>query len=559
MKKINRRQFVGNTSLLTASTLLLGSYNYSKIIFKGSSFDIIIRNGMVIDGNGTKEFRADLGIKDGKIIAIENLSDASADRIINAEGLKVTPGFIDIHTHTDLGVLHNPKGESKIRQGVTTEISGNCGGSFGPVSRDKLDEVNERYGITLKDGSMGEFLNMLSNRKFSVNQTTLLGLGTIRELCVGLNDRKPAPHEMKRMRYETAKAIDEGAIGVSSGLEYTPGSFASTEELIEVCKIIPDKAKLYATHMRNEDNTVVEAVEEAIRIAKESGCRLELSHLKASGKSNWHKAERLLELMDEAVGSGLEVHADRYTYVAYHTGLANMFPLWSRDGGSTAFVKRLADKSLLPDLRDFAEKKASNLDGGWNGIVITKTSFAEHERFKGSSVLAISEALGKDPFETAVELLVNSEGRVSMVGFGMSETSTEKILAHPRVMIASDAGAHAPYPPMSNSIAHPRAYGTFPRAIAKYVRERNICPLEEMIRKMTSMPADKIGLKDRGRIAENKWADITVFDYNKIRDKATFIDSHQYPDGIPFVLVNGKIVIENSEHTGALPGKILTS
>ena len=563
MKKINRRKFIENTSLLTASAFALGSADLSRVFYKGNSFDIIIKNGKVIDGSGSKEFRADVGILNGKIAAIEDLSSASADRVIDASGLKVSPGFIDIHTHTDLGVLRNPKGESKIRQGVTTEISGNCGDSFAPVSKEAVERANkhysEKYGFTLKDGSMASFIDMLKTRDFSVNQATLLGMGTIRGLCVGMDDRPPTADEMKRMKYEVEKAINEGAVGVATGLEYTPGSFASTEELIEIFKVIPEKVKLYATHMRNEDDTGEEAVEEAIKIARESACRLQMSHLKASGKSNWHKAESLLRLMDEAVKSGMEVHADRYTYVAYQTGLANMFPMWSRDGGSQAFVKRLKIEEHLKKIREYSNKKASNLDGEWGGVVVTRIHNKDYEQFKGMSVKDIAIEMNKEPFDAAIELLINNNGNVGMVGFGMSEKSTELILAHPRVMIASDAGAHAPYPPMNKSIAHPRAYGTFPRAIAKYVRERNICSLEEMVKKMTSLPAEKIHIKNRGRIAKGYYADITLFDYNTIQDKATFIDSHQYPDGIPYVLVNGKVVVAKGDHTGAMPGEMITS
>ncbi len=542
---------------------MIGASGTSGIFYKGKSFDYIIKGGTVIDGTGKSGFTADVGIKDDIITAVGNLDIESAEFIIDARGLTVSPGFIDIHTHTDLGVLRNPKGESKIRQGVTTEIGGNCGGSFAPISDERVEERNEQYeeqyGFTLKDGSMKSFIDMLSQREFSVNQATLLGMGTIRRLCVGMDDRPPAEPEMKRMKYEVEKALSEGAIGVATGLEYTPGSFATTEELIEIFKAIPSKTKLYATHMRNEDNFGEEAVEEAIRIAGESGCRLQMAHLKASGKSNWHKAESLLQLMDNAVESGLEVHADRYTYVAYHTGLANMFPLWARDGGNEKFVERMQDDSLLVDMRSYANKKANNLDGDWNGVVVSGIRNEDYEQYKGMSIQSISEKLGKEPFDAAVELLVNSEGRVSMVGFGMSEKSTEKILAHPRVMIASDASAHAPYPPMNKSIAHPRAYGTFPRAISKYVKERNICSLEEMIRKMTSLPADKLHFHNRGRIEKGKKADITIFNYDTIKDKAVFTDSHQYPEGISYVIVNGKVVIDKGEHTGAMPGVMITS
>ncbi len=562
MSKISRRKFIQGTALIGTSSLLLGSHSYSRI-FLNTEFDILIINGSIIDGLGKPSYKADLGIKNGVIAAIGELKNASADKIIDAKGLIVSPGFIDIHTHTDLGILTNPLGESKIRQGVTLEVSGNCGGSFGPISNDDFEKransYNEKYGLNLKGNSLGDFLNMLDDHSFSVNQSTLLGLGTIRELYVGMDDRRATANEMSQMKLAVERSINEGAVGVASGLEYTPGSFADTEELIEMCKAIPKNIGLYATHMRNEDDFGEEAVEEAIRISKKSGARLQMSHLKASGKSNWHKAESLLEQMDKAVAEGLEVHADRYPYVAYHTGLANLFPLWSRDGGNAAFIDRLNNNTDLEKIKLYTEKKVSNLDGAWNGVVISGIGGKGLEKYKGFSLQKVSEDLSLDPFETATYLLKESNNSVSMVGFGMSETSTEKILAHPRVMIASDAGAHAPYPPMNNKIAHPRAYGTFPRAIAKYVKERNICSLEEMIKKMTSLPADKLLMKERGRIEKNKIADITIFDYNKINDEATFIDSHQYASGIPHVIVNGKIVIHNSNHTGTKPGKIIRS
>ncbi len=564
MKRISRRKFIQNSALAGASAIFMGTAIGASSIFTfKDDFDAIIMNGTIIDGTGGGKFKADVGIIGGNIKALGKLNNASAPVIIDASGLIISPGFIDIHTHTDLGILTNPKGESKIRQGVTTEIGGNCGDSFAPITekdfRERIDKYKEKFGLTLKDRTFEAFLEMMRDWKFSVNQANMAGLGTIRETVVGMDDRPPTADEMKLLKYEVAAAINGGAVGISSGLEYTPGSFASTEELIEMCKSMPKGiSKIYATHMRNEDNRVEEAVAEAIKIARKSGARLEISHLKASGKSNWHKAEALLEQLDKAVSEGLEVHADRYTYVAYQTGLANLFPLWARDGGNKEFIRRLRDKSFYKRIKDYSEKKASNLDGGWNGVVVTSLSAEKLQFAKGLSVEKIAEKLGSEPFDAAVELLIESNARVGMIGYGMKESSTEKILSHPRVMIASDATAHAPHPPMNKSIAHPRAYGTFPRAIAKYVKERNICPLEEMIKKMTSMPADKIGIKDRGRIAEGKKADITVFNYNTIKDEATFTNSAQYPKGIEYVLVNGNIVVNKGEHTGLLPGEVIT-
>jgi N-acyl-D-amino-acid deacylase len=564
MKRINRRKFIQSSSLLSASGLLFGVSSAQHIFLRSKGFDILIKNGLVIDGTGRSEFKSDIGIKEGKINVIGNLTDAEADLIIDANGLKVAPGFIDIHSHTDTDLILNPKAESKIRQGVTTEVTGQDGFSWGPLGGPELEitlnNFKEEYGEELSWRTIDEFLDYFSSRKFSVNIATMAGLGTIREFVVGLDDRPAASEEVKRMQYEVIKAINAGAIGVSTGLEYTPGSFASTDELIELCKSVPKEFRLYSTHMRNEDNTVLEAINEAIKIARDSGAGLLISHLKVSGKTNWHKADEALAKMDKAIKEGVDVHADRYTYVAYHTNLSNLFPLWARDGGTEKFLERLKDKSDLKKMKEYAEKKVANLDGEWDGVLISSVfKDSLKEKYQGKTIKQIAAQESKDNFEASVEIIFKSENQVMMMGFGMEEKSTEKILAHPRVMIASDAGSHAPYPPMNRSIAHPRAYGTFPRAIAKYTRERKICSLEEMIKKMTSMPADKAGFKDRGRLEKNKAADVVLFDYEKIQDKAEFTNPHQYPDGIPFVIVNGKVVINKNEHTGAMPGKVLRS
>lgn len=560
-KKINRRKFIHTTSLLGLTSFIVGC-SFPRIVYNGDKrLNLIIKNGNIIDGSGKNEFLADVGIKEGKIVEIGNLNSADAEMVINAKGLKVAPGFIDIHSHTDTDLLLNPKAESKIRQGVTTEVTGQDGFSWGPLGGPGLEQTlknfKEEYGEELNWRTLGEFLEDFSRRKFSVNLASMVGLGTIREITIGYEDRPASPEEIIKMKKEVEEAIYQGAVGISTGLEYTPGSFASTEELIELCKAAPISSRVYSTHMRNEDNTVLEAIDEAIRIAKESNSHLLISHLKVSGKSNWHKADAALEKIDRAIKDGLEVHADRYTYVAYHTGLDALFPLWAREGGTEKFAERLLDKELKNKMREYVERKVSNLDGDWNGVLISSVGKEELKKYQGFTVKQIAEQNSQDYFETAAKIILESDNRTMMMGFGMEESSTEKILAHPKVMISSDAGSHAPYPPMNKSIAHPRAYGTFPRAIAKYVRERKICTLEEMIKKMTSMPADKINLKDRGRLERGKLADIVIFDYDKIQDKATFTEPHQYPEGVPYVIVNGEIVVNSGEHTGAMPGKII--
>ena len=561
MKKISRRKFIHGSSLFGLSMVLFNDANASRILLRSREFDIVIKGGHVIDGSGRKEFLADVGIKDGKIVKIGNLASFEAETVISAKGLKVVPGFIDIHSHTDSDLIINPKAESKIRQGVTTEVTGQDGFSWGPLGGLELERTltnfKEEYGEEINWRTLGEFLDNFSSRKFSVNLASMVGLGTIHEVVVGFDDRPASSNELNLMRLEVLKAINEGAVGISTGLEYTPGSFASTVELIELCKAAPVSSRLYSTHMRNEDNTVLEAIDEAIRIAKESSSRLLISHLKVSGKSNWHKADAALEKIDNAIKDGVEVHADRYTYVAYHTGLDALFPLWAREGGTEKFLNKLHEKDLIKKMKEYSDKKVSNLDGDWDGVLISSVGINEFKKYQGKTVKQIADEYGKKYFETAVQIIMDSENRTMMMGFGMEEKSTEQILAHPNVMISSDAGSHAPYPPMNKSIAHPRAYGTFPRAIAKYVRERNICSLEEMVKKMTSMPADKLGFKEQGRIEEGKAADVVLFNYDTIQDRATFTEPHQYPDGIPYVIVNGRVVIDNGEHTGAMPGKVV--
>lgn len=558
---MNRRKFIHGSAFLGTSLILFKDAVASKIFLHSRKLDILIKNGHVIDGSGSKEFLADVGIKDGRIVEIGNLNSVDAETVIDANELKVVPGFIDIHSHTDTDLIVNPKAESKIRQGVTTEITGQDGFSWGPIGGPDLEHTlknfKEEYGEELSWRTLGEFLNNFSKRKFSVNLASMVGLGTIREFIIGYEDRPASPEEIIKMKKEVEDAINQGAVGISTGLEYTPGSFASTEELIELCKAAPISSRVYSTHMRNEDNTVLEAIDEAIRIAKESDSRLLISHLKVSGKSNWNKVDAALEKINQAIEEGLEVHADRYTYVAYHTGLDALFPLWAREGGTEKFAERLKDKELVKKMKEYVERKVSNLDGDWNGVLISSVGKEELKKYQGFTIKKLAEQYGQDYFETTAKIILESDNRTMMMGFGMEENSTEKILAHPRVMISSDAGSHAPYPPMNKSIAHPRAYGTFPRAIARYVRERKLCSLEEMIKKMTSMPADKLNLKDRGILEIRKAADIVIFDYNKIQDKAAFTEPHKYPEGIPYVIVNGKIVISNGEHTGAMPGKVI--
>ncbi|MEE9288780.1 MAG: D-aminoacylase [Bacteroidota bacterium] len=560
---ISRRRFLKQSALFGVSSTFLGGLTFTSIRSVRPAFDLIIRNGAVIDGSGTMENALDVGIKDGKIAKIGDLQAMDAIATIDATGLKVVPGFIDIHSHTDVDLFLNPRAESKIRQGVTTEVIGNDGSSWAPVGGPEIEEDLQRfkdyYGVELSWRDFRGLFDALERNGTAVNLLSFVGLGTLRELVVGLDDRRATPDEISSMQREVIAAAEQGCWGASTGLEYTPGSFADRDELVELVRVLPEEQRVYATHMRDEGDRLLEAIDEAIDVARRAKARLQISHLKAQGKSNWDKVDEALNRLDDAAGEGLDIHADRYPYVAYNTGLSSLFPIWCREGGRERFFGRLRDSTLRRKIRSEVEAKVQSLAGGWDGVLISFVLSDSNKVYQGKTVKQISEESDVDAFEFCRQILIAEDGRVNMVGFGMDEEGTEKVLAHPRVMVSSDAGSSATYGKLSQSRPHPRSYGTFPRAIARFVREKKLVTLPEMIRKMTLMPAEKIGLKDRGKIEVGRVADIVIFDYNAIEDRATFLDPHQYAVGIPHVMVNGVHVMKDGQHTGALPGRVLRS
>ncbi len=558
----SRREFIKTTTAAGISVTMFSGFSLNSIANMRAPLDLVIKNGSILDGTGAEEKIADIGIRSGKIVEIGSLGNANADRIIDAAGLKVTPGFIDIHSHTDTELFAAPRAESKVRQGVTTEVNGNDGSSVAPLGGPELEhnlkEFKDDFEFDCPYRDMQGWFAFLEKQHCAQNIVSLIGLGTVREKIIGDDNRPATSDEMEQMKREVLIAIEQGCYGTSTGLEYTPGSFASTQELWELVKVVPQKYRLYATHMRNEDDTLLEAIDEAITIARNSEGSLQISHLKASHKVNWDKQSKAIEMLEKGISEGLNVTADRYPYIAYNTGLSNFFPLWSRAGGTEKFMEKLRDASLLPKIKEEVLKKIDGL-GSWDSVLISWTRSNANKVYQGKTIQQISVEKKADPFEFAVELLLQENEQVGIVGFGMDETGTEMVLAWKYTMIASDAGSSAPWGPGSRSRPHPRAYGTFPRAIALYQRERKITTLPDMIRKMTSLPASKLGLPDRGIIAEGKAADIVIFDYEKIEDHATFLDPHQFPTGIPFVIINGVPVIDNNVQTGALPGRILRS
>lgn len=373
---------------------------------------------------------------------------------------------------------------------------------------------------------------------------------------MGFGDRPPTESELENMKGQVREAMEGGALGLSSGLEYTPGSFASTEELIELCRPAARSGGLYATHMRNEDDAVLEAVDESLRIAREARIRLQISHLKIGDAANWPKADELLDRLERARAEGLDLRCDRYPYIAGATTLTLLFPLWAREGTTEDFLSRLRDPALDARLRAaLAEEERDR--GTWETVLISSVATEANRDVEGMSVSEASVRAGKPPYDFMRDLLIEESGRVGMISFYGSEDVLERILAHPLVGVGADSAAVAPAGPLGRGKPHPRFYGTFPRVLGRYVRERKIVPLEEMIRKMTSMPAGHLGLVRRGRIDVGWAADLVVFDPDRIIDRATFAEPKAYPEGVACVIVNGRTVVEREEHTGVLPGRVL--
>jgi N-acyl-D-amino-acid deacylase len=555
-KKISRRNFMKSSAQAGLLISLAGS---SLLRSKtADTYDLVIKNGTVIDGLKNKEYKTDLGIIGEHIKRIDNLNGVKSRSIIDASDRIVSPGFIDIHTHTDYELLANPKAESKIRQGVTTELTGNCGSSAFPMKQPLSDDkkrMAEKLGITVDWTNLEGYHAALLKKGMAVNHGTLVGQGTVRSYIMGDVQREPTAEEMDRMKRLVAEALEQGAFGLSTGLEYTPSGYADTDEIIELCKITAEYGGFYATHIRSEDNAVIEAVAEAIHIAESAGLPLEIAHFKAVGKPNWWKLSKMIDLIERAAQRGLPVTADRYPYIAFSTGLTILFPQWALDGGMERLIDRLKDERIRESMKGDTLKKVKGY--GWEKIVISNVDKEQNKDLIGKNIQEIAAAKNVDPYEFVCDLIINEDRDVSHIGFGMSEENTQKVLQHPQVMLGSDGSSLAPYGPLGEGKPHPRNYGAFPRFLGYYVREKKILPLPDAIKKVTSMPAAKMGLQDRGSLKEGNFADIVVFDPKSIRDKATFIDPHQYPIGIDYVIVNGKIVIDHGKQTGELPGKVL--
>ncbi len=518
----------------------------------------ILRGALVFDGSGAPPVEMDVALEGDRIAGVGARLDVGRVPETDLRGLALAPGFVDIHAHTDLGLLVNPRAESKLRQGVTTEVAGQDGSSIGPW-RDERYEARrsrfyEQYDLDIPFRDLAGFFGWLDDEGAAVNVASMVGQGTIRGFVVGEDDRPATDAEVRTMVEEVRRAVAAGACGLSTGLEYTPGAFASTDELRELVAALAGTGLPYATHMRNEDDRLFAAIEEAIHIGRVAGVPVEISHFKAQGGRNWWKAEPALDVIERARADGVDVAFDLYPYVAYSTGLASLFPVTARDGGTEAFLTRLQDAEQLAVLERSVRAKIEQL-GGWDAVQITSTDSDDLSWARGRRLGGLAVERDEEPFALTVRLIVEDRNRVGMVGFGMSEENVELQLAHPLAAVCSDGGARAPYGPLSEDVPHPRTYGAFPRVLGRYVRERQIMPLETAIHKMTAVPAARLGLHDRGLIAVGRKADLVAFDPDRVADQATFEEPHQYPVGIPHVWVNGVAVLVDGEHTDARPGR----
>jgi N-acyl-D-amino-acid deacylase len=523
-----------------------------------SRWDLVIRNGNVIDGSGGAPFEGDVAILDGRIAAVGRALGGTAGDEIDARGLAVAPGFIDIHSHADGTLFDDPRAESVIRQGITTVVVGQDGGSRGPSRDDPRAETQLRRSLRAEGpfGSLGDFLAAVDALPSAVNLASMVGLGTVRGIVIGDDHRPATAAEIDRMRSLVSAAIRQGACGASSGLEYTPGAFASQDEVAALCQPLAEARLPYATHMRNEDDQLLESLDESIAVARAAGCPLQISHLKTQGPRNWPKIGAALDRLEKARSAGLDVAFDRYPYVAYQTGLTNLFPTWSRDGGTARFLARLKDSSTANRIRTEALAKVE-LIGGWDNVQITSVRNEADRAVEGQRLGAWAKASGTDPYDAAVGLLERSNANVGMVGFAMSEENTDRFLAHPLGMVCSDGGAFATEGPARRGYPHPRGLGSFPRVLGRYVRERRALTLEDAIRKMSAFPASRVRLTDRGMLREGFAADVVVFDPATVTDRATFAEPFRYAEGIRAVIVNGVTALRDGERAERRAGRAL--
>jgi N-acyl-D-amino-acid deacylase len=530
-----------------------------------TSLDLVIAGGRVVDGTGAPWFRADVGVAGGRIAAVGDLSRAAAARRIDAQGLVVAPGFIDMMGQSEYNVLVDGRAASKITQGITTEVTGE-GTSIAPLNARMLDDARAayaRYGYTPTFTTLAGYFAEFERRGSAINLATFVGAGGVRDLVIGKANRAPTPDELQAMEDAVARAMQDGALGLSTSLIYMPDNFATTEEIVALAKVAARYGGSYITHQRDEGDDghggIDASLDEVFRIAREAHLPAEIYHLKASGRANWGRMPHILARIEAARAEGLDVSADQYPWTASSNNLDASLPIWVREGGEGPLVSRLSDPPTRRRARADFLASPENVDWpeGAGRVLVTSVLNPELKRYEGKTIAEIAREQGKDPLDALFDFVVADRGHTGRVTFGMSEDDMKAALAHPLVSFCTDSSAMAEDGIFSQEKSHPRAWGSAPRILGKYVREEKLLPLEEAIRKMTSLPASRMRFADRGIVRPGMAADLVVFDPATIRERATYADPLHYSEGIPFVLVGGQLVVDASRITAARPGRIL--
>ncbi len=522
-------------------------------------YDVIIRNGQIYDGSGSPSFKGDVGIIADTIAGVGDLKKAKGRTEIDAEGLAVAPGFINMLSWAVESLIEDGRSQGDIRQGVTLEVLGE-GDSWGPLNEKMKRDLVAAQGDIKYDiewTSLGEYLEYLEKRGVSTNIASFVGTSTLRIHTVGYGNRAPTLAELDSMKLLVRQAMEEGAVGISAALEYVPASFASTDELIELCRVAAEYDGLYISHIRNEDDHLLESIDELIRVAREANIRSEIYHFKQIGKTNWDKFDGAVARIDSARNTGLIITADMYNYVASSTGFDVLMPDWVQEGGFEKWVERLKDpkirKIIGPEILSTILRKP----GSAERVLIVGFNSDSLKYLQGKTLAQIAEKRGKSPEETVMDLVIQDGSRISVVYFSMSEDNVRKGIALPWMSFCSDGQSMATEGVFLKSATHPRAYGNFARLLGKYVRDEKVISLEEAVYKLTSFPAANLMIKRRGALKEGYYADIAIFDPEKIQDNATFDNPHQYATGMHHVFVNGVQVLMDGEHTGATPGRVV--
>src|SRR6266496_2003452 len=528
-------------------------------------FDVIIRGGTVYDGTGAAPRQTDVAIRGDRVAGVGDFKSAKARTVIDANGLAVAPGFINMLSWSTESLIQDGRSQSELRQGVTTEIMGE-GESMGPVNdrvREHILHTQTDIKYDIKWNTLAEYLQYLEKRGISCNVASFLGATTVREYVIGFEDKPPTPEQLEQMREVVRKEMEAGALGIGTSLIYPPAFYAKTEELIELCKVAAKYHGKYISHMRSEGNQLFEALDELLRIAREANIPAEVYHIKAAGEKNWPKENELLARIERARKEGLNVRANMYTYTAAGTGLDACLPPWTEDGGYPALFKRLRDPATREKIKaevKIDSDKWENLylaAGSPEKILLVGFKSDKLKPLTGKTLADVAKMRGKDPIDTIMDLIADDESRIGTVYYLMSEENVKKELRKPWISFGSDEASQSPEPPFTKSNPHPRAYGNFARVLGNYVRDEKVLPMSDAIHRLSGQPATNLGLDHRGFLKEGMFADVVVFDPVTISDRATFEKPHQYAVGVKHVFVNGVQVIKDGDHTGAKPGRAL--